>query len=59
MVLKYRAKKHQPPGAMMKRNYAGMKNAATVLGESISMCVVPLRLRHCNSQEVKTFALLD
>ena len=44
---------------MMKRNYAGMKNAATVLGESISMRVVPLRLRHCNSQEVKTFALLD
>ena len=41
-------------------NYAGIKNAATVVGEVISMCVVPVRLRHCNSQkEVKTYTLLD
>ena len=39
---------------------AGIKNAATVVGEVISMCVVPVRLRHCKSQkEVKTLALLD
>ena len=38
----------------------GIKNAATVVGEVISMCVVLVRLRHCNSwKEVKTFALLD
>ena len=44
----------------MNSNCAGIKNAATVVGEVISMCVVPVRLRHCNSQkEVKTFALLD
>ena len=44
----------------MKSNCAGIKNAATVAGEVISMCVVLVRLRHCNSQkEVKTFALLD
>ena len=44
----------------MNSNYAGIKNAATVIGEVISICVVPVRLRHCNSQkEVKTFALLD
>ena len=41
-------------------NCAGIKNAATVVGEVISMCVVPVRLRHCNSQkEVKTYTLLD
>ena len=44
----------------MKSNCAGIKNAATVVGEVISMCVVPVRLRHYNSwKEVKTFALLD
>ena len=44
----------------MNSNCAGIKNAATVIREIISMCVVPVRLRHCNSQEeVKTFALLD
>ena len=41
-------------------NCAGIKNAATVVGEVISMCVVPVRLRHCNTQkEVKTYTLLD
>ena len=45
--------------AAMKNNCACIKNAATVVGEVISICVVPVRLRHCNSQkEVKTFALL-
>ena len=49
----------EQPGAM-KTNYAGVKNAATVIGGTIRMCIVPVRLRHCNSQkEVKTFALLD
>ena len=44
----------------MKNNCAGIKNVATVVGEIISMCVVPVRLRHRNSQkEVKTFTLLD
>ena len=44
----------------MESNCAGIKNAATVVGEVISMCVVPVRLRHCNSQkEVKAFVLLD
>ena len=44
----------------MNSNSAGIKNAATVIGEIISMCFVPVRLRHCNSQkEVKTFTLLD
>ena len=44
----------------MKNSCAGIKNAATVVGEVISICVVPVRLRHCNSQkEVKTFAFLD
>ena len=32
-------------------NCAGIKNAATVVGEVISMCVVPVRLRHCNSHK--------
>ena len=41
-------------------NCASIKNAATVVREFISMCVAPVRLRHCNSQkEVKTFVLLD
>ena len=41
-------------------NCAGIKNAATAVGEVISMCVVPVKLKHCNSQkEVKTFALQD
>ena len=49
----------EQPGAM-KSNCAGIENAATVVGEVISMSVVPVRIRHCNSQkEVKTFALLD
>ena len=49
----------EQPGAM-KSNCAGIKNAANVVGEVISMCVVQVRLRHHNSQkEVKTFALLD
>ena len=44
----------------MNSNCAGVKNAATVVGEVISMCVVPVRLRHCNShKEVKTFTLID
>ena len=44
----------------MNSNCAGIKNAATVVGEVISMCFEPVKLRHCNSQkEVKTFALLD
>ena len=44
----------------MKRNFAGVGNAATNVGEVISMCVVSVRLRHCNSdKEVSTFALLD
>ena len=44
----------------MNSNCAGIKNDATVVGEVISMCVEPVKLRHCNSQkEVKTFALLD
>ena len=44
----------------MKSNCAGIGNAATNLGEVISMCVVSVRLRHCNSdKEVSTFALLD
>ena len=44
----------------MKSNYAGIGKAATNLGEVISMCVVSVRLRHCNSdKEVSTFALLD
>ena len=48
----------QPEG--MKRNCVGIKNVATIVGEVISMCVVPVRLRHFNSQkEVKMFALLD
>ena len=49
----------EQPGAM-NSNCAHIKSAATVVGEVISMCVVPVRLRHCNSQkEVKTFALLE
>ena len=44
----------------MNSNCAGIKNAAIIVGEVISMCVVPVSLRHCNSQkEVKTFTLLD
>ena len=44
----------------MKSICVGIKNAATVADEVISMCVEPVRLRHCNSRkEVKTFALLD
>ena len=44
----------------MKSNCARIKNAATVVGEVKSMCVVPVRLRHFNSQkEVKAFASLD
>ena len=30
----------------MKSSCAGIKNAATVVVEIISMCVVPVRLRH-------------
>ena len=30
----------------IKRNFAGLGNAATNLGEVISMCVVLVRLRH-------------
>ena len=49
----------EQPGAM-KNNCAGIKNAAIVVGEVISMCVVLVRLRHCNSQkEVETFTLVD
>ena len=44
----------------MKSNCAGVGNTATNVGEVISMCVVSVRLRHCNSdKEVSTFALLD
>ena len=35
----------------MNSNCAGIKNAATVVGEVISMCVVPVRLKHCNSHK--------
>ena len=43
----------------MNSNCAGIKNAATAVGEVISMCIVPVRLRQCNTQkEEKTFALL-
>ena len=35
----------------MNSNCAGIKNAATVVVEVISMCVVPVRLRHCNSHK--------
>ena len=49
----------EQPGAM-ESNCAGIKNAATLVGEVISMCVVTVRLKHCYSQkEVKTFDLLD
>ena len=49
----------EQPGAM-NSNCAHSKNAAIVVGEVISMYVVPVRLRHCNSQkEVKTFTLLE
>ena len=44
----------------MKSNCTGIGSAATNLGEVISMWVVSVRLRHCNSdKEVSTFALLD
>ena len=44
----------------MKRNCAGINYAATVVGQVIGCCTVPVRLRNCNSQtEVKAFALLD
>ena len=49
----------------MKSNCAGMQlqlygNAATKLGEVISMCVESVQLRHCNyDKEMSTFALLD
>ena len=44
----------------IKRNFAGLGNAATNLGEVISMCVVSVRLRHWNShKEVSIFPLLD
>ena len=44
----------------MSSNGAGIENTAPVVGEVISTCVAPVRLRHCNSQkEVKTFAFLD
>ena len=43
----------------MEGNCAGIKNAATTVGEIISMCVFLVRLRHCSSRKhVKTFALL-
>ena len=41
-------------------NCTGFKNAGTVVVEVISICVVKVRLRHCNSKkEVKTFSLRD
>ena len=44
----------------MSSNCAGIEYTAPVVGEVISICVAPVRLRHCNSQkEVKTFAFLD
>ena len=44
----------------VKSNCAGIKNAAVAVGEVISMCVVPVRVKHHNSKnEVTTFALLD
>ena len=44
----------------MKSNCAGIGNAVTKLGDVKSMCVVSVRLRHCNlGKEVPTFALLD
>ena len=44
----------------MKSNCACIGNAATNPVEVISMCVVLVRLRYCNSdKEVSTFASLD
>ena len=52
-------KTREKPGAM-KIKCASTKNAATVVGEVISISVAPLRLQPYNSQkEVRTFALLD
>ena len=57
MVIKFKSKKtsddnkgkpnKQPPA--MKSNSASIKNAATTVGEVMSMSVIPVRLRHCSS----------
>ena len=44
----------------VKSNCAGVGCAAATFGQVISMCVVPVRVKHSDSdKEVKTFALLD
>ena len=45
---------------MIKSNCAGVGCATATFGQVISMCVVPVRVKHSDSdKEVKTFALLD
>ena len=56
----YEAKVDDKNETAMKSKCASIGNAATNLGEVISMCVMSVRLRHCNSdKEVSAFALLD
>ena len=61
----HEAKASNKSKTAMKSNCAGMQlqlygNAATKLGEVISMCVESVQLRHCNyDKEMSTFALLD
>ena len=44
----------------VKSNCAGVGCAANTLRQVISMCVIPVRVKHHSSdKEVKTFALLD
>ena len=44
----------------VKSNCAGVGCATATFGQVISMCVVPVRVKHSDSdKEVKTFALLD
>ena len=44
----------------VKSNFAGIGFATATLSQVISMCVVPIRVKHTDSdEEVKTFALLD
>ena len=45
---------------MIKSNCAGVGCATATFGQVISMCVVPVRVKHSDSdKEVKTFTLLD
>ena len=44
----------------VKSNYAGVGCATVTFGQVISMCVVPVRVKHSDSdKEVKTFELLN